>query len=72
MRYIWVSGRVPRGLPRFCAYCCDPIVEGYLRDRQTAIVYCGPHCYESHVNLTEQYLLSAARMGGNDAMQDLR
>lgn len=56
MRYVWVSDRVPKGLKRFCAYCCTPIVVGYLRDMSTRLVYCGPSCYEEHVEVSEAYM----------------
>lgn len=57
MRYIWVSGRVPKGVKRFCAFCLEPIGEGgYLREQDTLILYCGPVCYASHCTLTAAYM----------------
>ncbi len=57
MQYVWVTGRIPKGLPRFCAFCLEPIGEtGYLREQDTRILYCGPVCYSSHVTLTTAYL----------------
>lgn len=49
MRYILVNGRVPRGLPRYCVYCCEAIGEQYLREQGTRLIYCTWQCYESHV-----------------------
>ena len=39
----------PRGLPRFCAFCCEPIDSDYLREFGTRIIYCGAECFELHV-----------------------
>ncbi len=50
MRYVVVAGRIPRGLPRFCTFCCEPIESGYTRDITTALVYCQPRCAELHAN----------------------
>jgi hypothetical protein len=48
MRYVVVQGRIPRGLPRFCAFCCEPIRTGYTRNVTTCVVYCRPDCAERH------------------------
>ncbi len=57
MRFVWVSDRVPKGLPRFCAYCCGKIGEaGYLRELGTRIIYCGSTCYTDHCNLAISYM----------------
>ncbi len=49
MKFVVVEGRVPRGLPRWCAFCCEPIEHGYTRDLSTWVVYCGPGCAERHM-----------------------
>lgn len=49
MRYIIVNERRPRGLPRFCAYCCSAIDATYTRDLQMSIIYCKPECFETHI-----------------------
>ena len=44
MKFLLVNGRTPR--PRsFCAQCCEPIDESYLRDIATRLSYCDHSCY---------------------------
>lgn len=57
MKFVVVEGRVPRGLPRWCAFCCEPIDDGYTRDLTTWIVYCAPSCVERHA-AQSRYLMS--------------
>ncbi|MEA2983267.1 MAG: hypothetical protein QOF91_1435 [Alphaproteobacteria bacterium] len=44
MRFVFVNGRIPR-LQSFCAMCCEPIGENYLRDVATRLTYCDRNCY---------------------------
>ena len=46
MKFIFVNDRKPRQRP-FCAMCCEPIHENYLRDIVTRLTYCGCGCYAS-------------------------
>jgi hypothetical protein len=46
MRFILVNGRTPRS-QSFCAMCCEPIEEGYLREIATGLSYCDRGCYLS-------------------------
>jgi hypothetical protein len=50
MRYVWVNGRSPRPVS-FCALCCEPFGESYLRDLSTRLPYCNYGCYRSHCML---------------------
>jgi hypothetical protein len=44
MKFVLVNGRTP--CPQsFCALCCEPIGESYLREIATRLSYCGPKCY---------------------------
>jgi hypothetical protein len=49
MRYVVVTDRVPKGLKRYCAFCCEPITDNYTRDVSTSLVYCGWQCIEAHI-----------------------
>jgi len=44
MKFILVNGRTPRP-PSFCAMCCKPIGESYLREAATRLSYCDHACY---------------------------
>jgi hypothetical protein len=57
-RYGLVTGRKPRGLPRFCAFCCEPIDSDYLREFGTRIIYCGTECFEIHVAAAANLLIT--------------
>jgi hypothetical protein len=46
MRFVLVNGRTPLPQP-FCALCCEPIEENYLRDLATHLPYCGAKCFAS-------------------------
>ena len=61
MRYVLVNHRVPRGLPRFCAFCCVPIEEGYVRDLSVSLVYHSVGCLELHVSQSIVAIEDAAR-----------
>jgi hypothetical protein len=47
MNFVLVNGRTPRP-QSFCAMCCEPIGESYLRDVATRLSYCDHECYRSH------------------------
>jgi hypothetical protein len=47
MKFVLVSGRTPR-TKAFCALCCGPIGESYLRDIATQRTYCSHKCYVDH------------------------
>ena len=44
MKFVVVNGRSPRP-QSFCAQCCKPIGQGYLRDIATRLSYCDRKCY---------------------------
>jgi len=62
MRFVLVNGRAPRPQSS-CAFCCQPIGNGYLRELTTRHSYCNQQCYFGHSELTPEY-----RQPGN-AMQ---
>lgn len=67
MRYVIVAERTPKGLPRYCNFCCTKLDNGYLREISTRILYCPiAACYELHV------ASCAAALGGNDATLKIR
>ena len=44
LRFVLVTGRTPR--PRsFCALCCEPVGQSYLREIGTRLLYCDHDCY---------------------------
>jgi hypothetical protein len=62
MKFVLVNGRTPRP-ESFCALCCKPIGQGYLREIATRLSYCGPECYAGHCEvspLTLQYHAKAS------------
>src|SRR5215831_2453147 len=44
MKFVLVNGRTPRP-QSFCALCCEPIGESYLRELTTRLSYCDHECY---------------------------
>ena len=44
MNFVLVNGRTPRP-QSFCAMCCEPIGESYLREIATRLSYCDHNCY---------------------------
>ena len=44
MKFVLVNHRKPRQWS-FCATCCEPIQENYLRDIITRLTYCDCRCY---------------------------
>jgi hypothetical protein len=55
MRFILVNGRAPRPQSS-CAFCCQPIGNGYLRELTTRLSYCNQQCYVGHSELTARAL----------------
>jgi len=47
MQFVVVNGRRPRP-DSFCALCCEPIGDSYLRDIATRLSYCDHKCYVDH------------------------
>jgi hypothetical protein len=47
MQFVLVNGRSPHP-QSFCALCCEPILEGYVREIATRLPYCGHKCYVDH------------------------
>jgi hypothetical protein len=50
MNFILINGRTPRA-ESFCALCCEPIAETYLREIATRLSYCDHNCYIGHRKL---------------------
>jgi hypothetical protein len=50
-----VNGRRPRP-ESFCALCCEPIGENYLRELATRLSYCSYECYLGHCKLSFSHL----------------
>lgn len=60
MLYLVVNDRTLPHLhnfPRRCSFCCEPIVEGYVRELATRLPYCSAEHLRAHCLRTEQYLL---------------
>jgi hypothetical protein len=51
MKFVLVNDRTlnPQA---FCAQCCDPIRESYLRELATGLSYCGHDCYLGDTKIT--------------------
>ena len=47
VKFVVVNGRTPRP-QSFCALCCEPIGESYLREIATRLSYCDHKCYAGH------------------------
>jgi hypothetical protein len=60
MKFVLVNGRRPRP-ESFCALCCEPISENYLRERATRLSYCSYECYLGHCKLSFSHLEERAR-----------
>ena len=58
MKFILVNGRAPRPQPS-CAFCCQPIGNGYLRELTTRFSYCDQQCYLGHSELAGRALETA-------------
>ena len=53
MKFILVNGRTPTP-PGFCALCCEPIGEKYLREIASHLSYCDRECYVEHCRVPAQ------------------
>jgi hypothetical protein len=60
VQYILVNGRTPRP-QSFCALCCEPIGESYLREIATRFSYCDQECYVDHREVAVSALQYRAR-----------
>ena len=52
MRFVLVNDRYlpyKHGQPRRCAFCCEVLGTGYVRECATRILYCKLGCYKLHV-----------------------
>jgi hypothetical protein len=55
MTFVLVNGSAPRP-ESFCAWCCEPIGESYLRELTTHFSYCDHDCYVGHCKSTDRVL----------------
>jgi len=60
MRFVLVNGRAPRPQSS-CAFCCQPIGNGYLRELTTRLSYCNQQCYFGHSELSAPAVETATR-----------
>ena len=60
MKFVLVNGRSPRP-EGFCALCCEPIGESYLRELTTRLSYCSYECYHGHGKVAVSALTERAR-----------
>jgi len=60
MKFVLVNGRTPRP-QSFCALCCEPIGESYLREFITRLSYCDHKCYVDHCEVAPSALQKHAR-----------
>ena len=60
MKFVLVNGRRLRP-ESFCALCCEPIGESYLRELTTRLSYCSHECYLGHCKLAVSVLEDRAR-----------
>jgi hypothetical protein len=59
-RFILVNDRVPR-TDANCALCCAKLGRGYVRDPQTRLVYCNPHCFTGQEKMAMAVMVSRSR-----------
>ena len=59
MKFVLVNGRTPQP-QSFCALCCEPIRESYLRELATRLSYCDHRCYVGHRKVAAQALQKRA------------
>jgi hypothetical protein len=60
MKFVLVNGRSPR-TESFCALCCEPIGEGYVRELTTHLCYCNYECHLAHSKIAFSVLTERAR-----------
>jgi hypothetical protein len=68
MKFVLVNGRTPRP-QSFCALCCEPIGQSYLREISTRLSYCDHMCYVAATWKAPSFRLvapfaSSLRLGG--------
>jgi hypothetical protein len=59
-RFVLVNDRVPR-TDANCALCCAKLERGYVRDPQTRLVYCNPHCFTGQEKMAFAAIVSRSR-----------
>lgn len=59
-RFVLVNDRVPRTDAK-CALCRAKIETGYVRDPQTRLVYCNPHCFTGHEEMAIAVVMNRSR-----------
>jgi hypothetical protein len=59
-KFVLVNGRVPRA-DAYCALCCAKIERGYVRDPQTRLIYCDPHCFTGHEKMAMAVIVNRSR-----------
>jgi hypothetical protein len=59
-KFVLVNDRVPR-MDTNCALCCAQIERGYVRDPQTRLVYCDPHCFTGHEKMAMAVIVNRSR-----------
>jgi hypothetical protein len=55
MRFVLVNGRTPCSRS-FCAWCCEPVGDSYLRELATHFSYCNHDCYLAHCRMPDPVL----------------
>jgi hypothetical protein len=45
--FVLVNDRIPRA-DACCAFCCQKIDKGYVREPQARVLYCDPQCFAEH------------------------
>jgi hypothetical protein len=60
MKFILVNGRTTRP-QSFCAFCCEPIGESYLRELTARLSYCDRECYAGYCMAAAPALQKHAR-----------
>jgi hypothetical protein len=61
MKFVLVNGRSPR-TQSFCALCCEPIGEGYVRELTTHLCYCNYECHVAHCKVAFSVLKERAKV----------
>ena len=55
MMFVLVNGRTPSSRS-FCAWCCEPVGDSYLRELATRFSYCNHDCYLCHCRMPDPML----------------
>jgi hypothetical protein len=59
-RFVLVNDRTPRA-DAYCALCCEPIEQGYVREPQTRLLYCDVQCFAGHEKMAMLTIEKRAR-----------